>query len=195
VQNSTPALAYLTPPSSKMSSVLIEPVRTNAHVLKIHHVPVHFSRDSPAKVSSYFVPTVTDSTDASSSQPSLRATLRGRALEGHESVLSTSGNMTGAIFRELDMFARQTVLARHRATAAASRRGNGDSDEDGSDISGGGDGDGDGDGGNQHERVWVIDGTFKTITTWTHDTPYTEHDVIPRALEFIAVSHALHDMN
>ena len=178
-----------------MSSVLIEPVlRTNAPVLKIHHVPVHFSRDSPAKVSSYFVPTVTGSTDAS-----LRATLRGRALDGHESLLSTSGNMTGAIFRELDMFARQTVLARHRATAAASRKGDGDSDGDGSDIIGGGegdgDGDGDGDGGNRHERVWVIDGTFKTITTWTHDTPYTEHDVIPRALEFIAVSHALHDMN
>ena len=179
-----------------MSSVLIEPVRTNAP-LKIHHVPVHFSRDSPAKVSSYFVPTVTGSTsDASSSSPStpssssLRATLRGRALEGHESILSTS-NMTGVIFRELDMFARQTVLARHRASAAAASKGNGDSDGDGSDISGG---DG-GDGGVRHERVWVIDGTFKTITTWTHDTPYTEHDVIPRALEFIAVSHALHEMN
>lgn len=41
-------------------------------------------------------------------------------------------------------------------------------------------------------RAWAVDGKFRTLTAWLHDVPASEHDTLPRALEWMAVARALH---
>jgi hypothetical protein len=41
-------------------------------------------------------------------------------------------------------------------------------------------------------RVWAMDARFTKVTTWQHDTPATEHDMLPRALEWMRVAAVLH---
>ena len=182
------------------SSVLVVP-RAHAPEVIMHHVPVHFARDGLAKVSSYFVPS------SCGTEGALRASLRGRALDGFEVALPV--NTSGVVFRELEGGrAREAVaLAKQQrkrvGSKSAASRGRGahrhrhdDDDDDEDDDEDDDDDDIENvdelDNLSQIERAWVVDGTFKTITTWTHDTPYTEHDVLPRALEWLAVAHALH---
>jgi hypothetical protein len=42
-------------------------------------------------------------------------------------------------------------------------------------------------------RVWALDARFTKVTTWQHDTPATEQDMLPRALEWMRLAAALHD--
>lgn len=42
-------------------------------------------------------------------------------------------------------------------------------------------------------RALAVDGVFSSVTRWTHDAPHTDHDVVPRALEWLAIAKALHE--
>ena len=57
---------------------------------------------------------------------------------------------------------------------------------------GAGVGAGAGEAGGASGRVWVRDARFAKITTWQHDQPATDQDMLPRALEWMRVAAALH---
>jgi hypothetical protein len=41
-------------------------------------------------------------------------------------------------------------------------------------------------------RVWAVDGRFRALTSWLHDAPATEHDLLPRALAWMKIAKQLH---
>jgi len=41
-------------------------------------------------------------------------------------------------------------------------------------------------------RVWAVDGRFSALTSWVHDVPATEHDLLPRALAWMRTAQELH---
>lgn len=43
------------------------------------------------------------------------------------------------------------------------------------------------------KREYQIDANFSTLTSWHHDRPGTDHDLVPVALEWIEVARVLHD--
>jgi hypothetical protein len=171
-----------------MSGILVLPSDRIPLLEEVHHVPLHFSNDGVSKVSSYFVPREI----GSGSTAKLGASLRGRSLEGFSEALPT-GTHVGILYRELHAGALNAALSRSRAkknqSGGSRRQFMGDDDSDHGD---GSENDGSSDDAGRPERAWVVDGTFKSITTWTHDTQFTEHSVVPRALEWLSVAKALH---
>jgi hypothetical protein len=152
---------------------------------EVHHVPLHFSTDGVSKVSSYFVP--------NGATAKLSASLRGRLLEGFPEPLPP-GTHIGILYRELHAGALNAALSRSRAkkTKSGGSRRQLAAGDDESCQGDGSENDGSSDDAGRPERAWVVDGTFKSITTWTHDTQFTEHSVVPRALEWLSVADALH---
>jgi hypothetical protein len=78
-----------------------------------------------------------------------------------------------------------------------------DMDGSGSESGGGGGGGGGGDGGgagapgggpaaSAPTRVWAVDGRFDSLTSWLHDAPATEHDLLPRAVSWMKTAQQLH---
>lgn len=41
-------------------------------------------------------------------------------------------------------------------------------------------------------RNWVVEGSFRSATYWLHDTPPTAGDLLPRALDWMALNEAVH---
>ena len=75
-----------------------------------------------------------------------------------------------------------------------SEGGDGESQGDGLEVGGGGRGGGGFLSSSVPARAWGVDGKFTKVTAWQHDTPATEHDIMPRALGWIALAQKIHSV-
>ena len=200
---------------------------------QLHHLPCHFNLDGPAKVSTFFLPELSE-------DGSLVAHLRGRQLAGRS--LHLPAGVQGLVLRELEG-SELLSSASSRRQALASVLGkvvyggrpeeggvacSGEDAEDFDGLFGGGgmedsDSGGEGGGGGRGSsggaaspspaaasgssatpsasagqapaKAWVVDAAFTRITSWHHDTPATDQDMLPRALEWMRLLATLHNQD
>ena len=171
----------------------------------VHHLPCNLKYDGPCKVSTYFVPKPKEGGDGGA----FTAYFRGRELSGLEQNLPVG--VSGVVFRELvgseldqseikssaknaslgEAAAAQSNLDETLSEGAGFFGGDLDDSEEGEEIQGAGQKE---ELGGAPLRVWTVDGKFSKVISWLHDVPATDHDLLPRALQWMKLSKTINSV-
>ena len=161
----------------------------------LHHLPCSLNYDGFCKVSSYFVPKLKKGENGEF----MEASFRGRELSGFVHTLPTG--VSGVILRELvgaELDANSVV--KNSVDASEAERNFEESSSEGGFF---GDLENCDEGESQEDnkcvkhvggasRMWAVDGRFTKITAWLHDTPATDHELVPRALQWMQLAQKIH---
>jgi len=137
----------------------------------IHLLPCRIQSDSVAAVSQYFVPTIITNSQSDNSRTTLKASFRGRPLEGERVELPPG--YIGLVLSE------EVNSSKSKEDSSSKSKEDSKVREENSSKS-------------REERTLTVENKFKSLTQWNLDQAPGLSDKFTQALKWLEISQAIH---